>query len=856
MKHTVLGLLAHVDAGKTTLSEAMLYRSGTLRQLGRVDHQDAFLDYDVQERNRGITIYTKQAEAVWKDLRMSFVDTPGHVDFAEEMERTLQILDYAILIISGVDGVQAHTETIWQLLKAKQIPVFIFVNKMDLAYRDKQDIQAELVRKLDPACVDFMQKEASLYEEISMCDDTLLDAYLQEELRIDMVQAAISKRQVFPCFYGSALKLQGIEELLDALASYVENRVYPDTFGARIYKISHDEQGNRLAHVKVTGGILKARMKVSDDEKVDQLRRYSGNRFEVIQEAKAGEICIIKGLKQLQAGDGMGFEKAHQESEVMAAMNYRMVLPEGIDAFAMMRKLSPLMEEDPQLHITYSERKKEIRVQLLGEVQMEILKYSIAQRFGVDVTFDEGMVNYKETILQEVEGVGHYEPLRHYAEVHLLLEPLPCGSGIQVDTIASLDKLDRHWQRLILSHMQEKEHIGVLSGSPITDIKITLLSGKAHEKHTEGGDFRQATYRAIRHGLMKAQSVLLEPYYRFTLHLPTENLSKAIYDLENRQASFTVVSQTLETCCIKGTAPVAQMQSYAMEVRSYTRGKGKLTCAIEGYHPCTHADDIIAQIGYDAQRDLEHPASSIFCVHGSGYQVRWEQVEAYMHLPLYTQKTTETTLQHESQKVDEAELQRVFESIYGKPKQHKRKVSTPAKEVTETTINSVEILPECILVDGYNMIFSWDELKVLTKDHMDTARQRLIDKLNSYQGYRNCELILVFDAYRQKQSSGTIQKQGNIHVVYTKTSQTADSYIEMATHRLAKEYRVRVASSDGMEQLIVIGQGAARISAREFLNEIEEQHTRTMKEHAQHKPVFRHQALADLRNIEIEESDK
>lgn len=854
--HICAGLLAHVDAGKTTLSEAMLYRSGSIRNLGRVDHQNAFLDYDELERNRGITIYAKQAALHWKQLHMNFVDTPGHVDFSAEMERTLAILDYAILIISGSDGVQAHTETIWQLLKAHQIPTFVFVNKMDISYHSKEELLKEMNQKLDSRCIDFMQEDARLMEDVSMCDDALMEAYLtQGVLEKDVIKTAIAQRKVFPCYFGSALKLDGIDAFLDGLKTWIKPKQYGDTFGARIYKISHDEQGNRLAHVKVSGGVLKAKMKISDTEKVDQLRRYSGNRFEVIQEALPGEICVIKGIRQLQAGDGLGFEEHHTEVESVAAMNYRMVLPANTDAFATMRKLIPLMEEDPQLHITYSEMKKEIRVQLMGEVQMEILKYTIAQRLGLSVTFDEGMVNYKETIEQEVEGVGHYEPLRHYAEVHLLLEPLAPGSGIQVDSIAPLDKLDRHWQRLILNHIQEKEHLGVLSGSPITDMKITLLCGKAHLKHTEGGDFRQATYRAIRQGLMKAKSVLLEPYYRFHAEVAAMHLSRLIYDLESMKAHFSILSQDEDICILEGEAPVACMQSYQLELRSYTGGKGKLSCFLDGYRPCQQAADVISQIGYDAQRDLDNPSSSIFCMHGSGYQVSWDKVEDYMHLPLRRQSPSETSFKHENTKVDEKELQRVFESIYGKPKDKKQPKRKPGKEIPATEIKTLKILPECLLVDGYNIIYDWDELRALAKDQMDAARDRLIDKLNNYQGYRKCEVILVFDAYRVKQSAQTIRKHGNIHVVYTKTSQTADNYIEMATHKLAKEYRVRVATSDGLEQLIVIGQGAQRISAREFQKEVEEHHRISSQEYKQ-QPVFRHQALTALREQKDVKKDK
>ncbi len=850
MKHAVTGLLAHVDAGKTTLSEAMLYTSGTLRHMGRVDHQDAFLDYDDQERNRGITIYSKQANLEWKDIHLDFVDTPGHVDFSSEMERTLQILDYAILIISGVDGVQAHTETIWNLLKAYEIPVFIFVNKMDISYDSADAILSKLKKQLHSNCISFMYEDEAFYEEISMSEDALLEKYLQQEtITKEEIASAIERRFIFPVYFGSALKLDGVEKLLDGLSTYMVEKEYPSEFGAKIYKVTYDEQGNRLAHTKVTGGKLQAKMKLSETEKVDQIRVYEGNKFEVVQEAKAGDLCVIKGLKELQAGDGLGFEEGKNIAYASPVMNYHMVLPSEIDAFAMMRKLKPFMEEDPQLHISYHEIENEIRVQIMGEVQMEILKHKILQKLGVSVSFDEGRVNYKETILDSVEGVGHFEPLRHYAEVHLLLEPLPQGSGIQVDSDLSMDVLDRHWQRLILSHIKEKEHIGVLTGSPITDIKITLISGKAHAKHTDAGDFRQATYRAIRQGLRKAQSILLEPYYQFQLTVPTNYMSRAIYDLENMNASFKIADQQEQLTIIKGEAAVAKMQSYPITLRSYTQGKGKLQCSVDGYRSCDDMEEVILKMHYDPDRDLRNSCDSVFCEHGSGFNVPWDMVEEYMHIPLRNQPIKVQSVKRVSNKVDDHELKRVFESIYGKPKVKKQTTVKKRPEVAPTTVNSVKILQECILVDGYNMIFGWNKLKELAKDHMDAAKHQLIDVLNNYQGYRKCEIILVFDAYKRKQHDTTVTKEGNIHVVYTKTSQTADSYIEMATHKLAKDYRVRVATSDGLEQLIVIGQGAVRVSAQEFEKEIMACHAMEIKEYEKSQPVFRNQALEDIRKF-------
>ena len=857
LKHIVIGILAHVDAGKTTLSEAMMYTSGAIRSFGRVDHKDAYLDYDAQERERGITIYSKEAELTWHDLTMSFVDTPGHVDFTSEMERTLPILDYAIIIVSALDGVQAHTKTIWNMLKAYHIPVFVFVNKMDITYSTREELIHNMQRELDAHCIDFEQEQDQLLEEVSMCDDALLDAYFNNgTIRDEELSQAIAQRRVFPCFFGSALKLDGIKRLLDGLEMYVTQPLYPSEFGAKVYKISHDEQNNRLTHVKVTGGVLKAKMKLSESEKVDQLRSYSGHKFEIIQEAQAGELCVIKGLKEIQVKDGLGFEEVdhHQESE--AVMNYHLVLPKGSDAFVVMRDLKPLMDEDPTLHITYREDKKEIRVQIMGEVQMEILKEAIMNRLGIEVGFDEGMVNYKETILHPVEGVGHYEPLRHYSEVHILLEPLPAGSGIVIASEVGNDCLDRHWQRLIATHMAEKEHVGVLGGYPLTDVKMTLVSGKAHLKHTDGGDFRQATYRAIRQGLMKCECQLLEPYYDFRLEVPVAQISKAIFDLEAMHASFEIEQQEQEYAIIKGAASVDQMRAYPLQVRSYTKGKGKLLCRLDGYRPVRNQEDLLMQMTYDPLRDVKNPCSSVFCIHGSGVIVPWDEVENYMHLPSYFQQRASHTMQHRPTKVDDEELKRVFESIYGKPKEKKKVKKIEPMKPSIINQKEVKILPECLLVDGYNMIYAWSSLKELARDHIDAARDRLIDALNNYQGYHKCEVIVVFDAYKRKQQGVTITKQGNVHVVFTKTSQTADSYIEMSTHKLAKDYRIKVATSDGLEQLIVIGQGASRISAREFEQEVMKNHNMSIAEYHKNQPAFRHQALAQIRDFNKNESEK
>lgn len=860
MKTEIIGTLAHVDAGKTTLSESMLYLSGSIRAMGRVDHGDAFLDYDHQERSRGITIFSKQASLIWKDTEMTFIDTPGHVDFSTEMERTLQILDYAILVISGLDGVQAHTETIWNLLKHYHIPTFIFVNKMDIAHYAKEELMVDLQKRLHEHCIDFTQQDEEFHENIALTHDDMMDYYVSHgNIPDQYIIEAIANRELYPVYFGSALKMQGVDKLLDGLNTYMKEQTYPDEFGAKVYKVSRDEAGNRLTHLKVTGGSLKAKSKVRDDEKADQLRCYSGNKYQLIQEVVAGKVCAVKGFRQIHAGEGLGFESKGQPPVLASYMNYHVVLPEGCDHFTMLKNLQQLAEEDPQLHVTYDERLQAIRIQVMGEIQIEVLKNMILDRYHVDVEFDQGTVNYKETITEPIEGVGHYEPLRHYAEVHLLLEPGERGSGIQVFNSCSQDVLDPHWQRLIMAHLTEKEHIGVLSGSPITDIRITLLGGKAHLKHTEGGDFRQATYRALRHGLKSTKSILLEPYYTFRLEIPNEYLSKAIYDIEIRKGTFTLSQTSGETAILNGEAPVFQMQNYQTEVKSYTKGVGKLTCTLKGYEPCEKQENIIETIGYDSEHDIDNPTGSIFCSHGAGYYVKWDEVEEHMHIANLWKPKSETIQKqsvHTKYKIDDEEVQRVFNSIYGPGKRYKTQSSTTRKTDPDTKIRISEKTPECLLVDGYNIIHSWPQLKEIAKENLDAARMRLMDIMANYQGYKGCMLILVFDAYKVKENTGAVYKKDNIHVVYTKTSQTADTYIEDATHTLAKDYRVIVATSDAMEQLIVAGQGAARISSRELMQEVEYIHNKETKELGRLQPQYRNHALEDIRILNEQDDEE
>lgn len=849
MKKIVIGILAHVDAGKTTLSESMLYLSGSIRKLGRVDHQNAFLDYDHQERDRGITIFSKQAIFDWKDIQMTLIDTPGHADFSAEMERTLQILDYAILVINGLDGVQSHTETIWRLLAHYQVPTFIFMNKMDMTPYSQSELLLNVQQQLDNHCLDFTLQDDSFYENMALINDNLFNEYLTTQtISNQNIKNMIETRQVFPLYFGSALKLSGIEDFMDALLIYTNEKEYSDDFGALVYKVTYEDHV-RLTHIKMTGGKLLVKSKLSEDEKIDQIRRYMGQKYEIVNEAYAGDIVALKGLKAIQPGTGLGFELTSHQPVLSSYMNYRIVLPANCDQHQMLRNLQLLSDEDPTLHIAYDSQLDEIRVQFMGEIQIEILKNIIQERFHETVDFDQGQILYKETILDSVEGVGHFEPLRHYAEVHLLLEPLEAGSGLQFSTQCSEDILSRSYQRLILTHLQEKEHLGVLIGAPITDMKITLLIGKAHQKHSEGGDFREATYRAVRQGLKMAKSVILEPYYQFRLEIPNDCLSRALYDLEEKHGNFKIPDIIQETVMIEGTAPVACLQDYQQEVISYTKGRGRLTCFLSGYQPCHNEEDVRRQMNYDSEKDINNPTGSIFCAHGAGFYVNWQQVRDYMHVHsdwILDKKENQTQDYYVSHASEDEELDAIFEKTYGPVKRRLADDYYRQEPVTESM--RVQMKPECMLVDGYNVIHSWPELKELANMNLGAARDRLIDILGNYQGYRQCLMIIVFDAYKVQENQGTLQQNHNIYIVYTKEAQTADMYIQRATHHLAQDYRVIVATSDALEQTIVIGRGAQRMSSRELKLEIDAIGKERFEEFQRKQEKSRNFLLKDIQN--------
>ena len=833
MKRICIGVMAHVDAGKTTLLEAMLYRGGATRRLGRVDHQDAFLDTDEQERARGITIFSKQAELALPEADITFLDTPGHVDFSAEMERTLQVLDYALLLVSGTDGVQSHTRTLWQLLRRYQIPTIVFVNKMDLPGKGRDGILQELRQELSENCAAFDADEAVLHEELSLLDEALMEQVLKTgQLEDAQIADLIAKRRVFPCFFGAALQLQGVDELLSALQRYTVEPSYPAEFSAQVYKIARGEKDERLTFLKVTGGCLRVKqaLRAEDwEEKADQLRLYSGNKYTLLQQARAGMVCAVTGLSRTQAGEHLGAGRPAQAPVLEPVLEYRMHADTD-DLQGAYLKLRRLEEEDPQLHLVWDHQLREIRVQLMGPVQMEILQRLIAARFGLSVRFDEGNIVYKETIAAPVEGVGHYEPLRHYAEVHLLLEPGEPGSGIVLDTMCSEDVLARSWQRLIFTHLQEAVQPGVLTGSPITDLRITLVSGKAHLKHTEGGDFRQATYRAVRQGLRKAQSVLLEPWYSFRLELPSSMLGRAMTDFERMHAELSTPELAEERAVLTGAGPVRLLRGYTAEVTSYTRGQGKISYQPAGYRPCAQQDEIVKRIGYDPERDLLHPTGSVFCSHGAGFEVKWDEVDRMAHLPLldFSPKQEPEKPQRIVRSVApggapelEKELLAIFERTYG---QIKRRDVLPMMALRsqdkKELLARMEPAEEFVLVDGYNIIFAWDELKEIGRDSLDAARHVLMNLLCNYQGYRGCNLILVFDAYKVPQNLGMVEKYHNIFIVYTQEAETADSYIERVTYELRGRKRVRVATSDNLEQLIILGHGAVRVSAKSFHDEV------------------------------------
>lgn len=853
-RHLCIGLLAHVDAGKTTLSEAMLYTAGSIRKMGRVDNKDAFLDTFALERARGITIFSKQARLVLdENTEVFLLDTPGHVDFSAEMERTLQILDYAILVVSGADGVQGHTETLWKLLTRYEIPTFLFVNKMDQEGTDRKKLMQNLQKYLSGNCLDFTSEQGIdglLSDEIfaenaAVCDEAVLERYLETgEMEKEDLVLMISKRKIFPCFFGSALKLNGVEEMMHAVSVLTREPSYPEAFGAKVYKIARDEQGNRLTFLKVTGGCLNVKEELLE-EKVNQIRIYSGAKYETAGQVKAGEVCAVTGLSKTYPGEGIGCESESFLPVLEPVLTYQIRIPQDCDVHKMLQNLKQLEEEEPLLHIVWNERLGEIHAQLMGEVQTEILKSMIAERFGVRVEFGAGNIVYKETIRNTVEGVGHFEPLRHYAEVHLLLEPGEPGSGMHFLSNCSEDVLDKNWQRLILTHLEEKEHLGVLSGSPVTDMQITLVSGRAHQKHTEGGDFRQATYRAVRQGLKKAESVLLEPYYEYRLEVPSEMVGRALSDLQWMNGTFGSPEQIGEMAVLSGEAPVALMQDYQRKVISYTKGRGRLSCSLSGYKPCSNAEEVLTAIGYDSERDLENPTGSVFCAHGAGFVVPWDQVEDYMHLESVFKPKEEEPEQDpfDEQAVsaavqraryvsslspeEERELEEMAEASRRKREQARKKYSYRKTEL-DTGSNSTgeyksrkrERRKEYLLVDGYNIIFAWEELRELAKINIDGARGRLMDILSNYQGIRKCTLILVFDAYKVEGFPGEIQQYHNIHVVYTKEAETADQYIEKVAHEIGRKYEVTVATSDGTEQVIIRGQGCHLLSAKELHTEI------------------------------------
>ena len=844
MENIVMGILAHVDAGKTTLSEGMLYLSGTVRKLGRVDHKDAFLDTYSLERDRGITIFSKQAVFSLGNRRINLLDTPGHVDFSAEMERTLQVLDYAVLVISGADGVQGHTETLWKLLKLYEIPTFIFINKMDQPGTDRESLLTELKERLDEGCIVFGKgKNVESLEEIAMTDEAVLDYFMEHEtVRNEDICRLIRERKIFPCYFGSALKLDGVQELLAGFEEYMKPFDGKKEFGARVFKISRDDKGERLTFLKVTGGKLVVKMPINKAEKINQIRIYSGAKYEAVNEVEAGGVCAVTGLSSSYIGQGLGVEKGTAAPFLEPVLTYQMILPEGADTTKVLRELKQLEEEEPLLNIVWNPALEEIHVQLMGEVQTEILKTMIAERFHLDVEFGTGKIVYKETIKSPVVGVGHYEPLRHYAEVHLKMEPLEAGSGLVFDTDCSEDVLDRNWQRLILTHLQEREHPGVLTGAPITDMKITIVAGRAHLKHTEGGDFRQATYRAVRQGLKSAESVLLEPWYSFVLEVPSEQVGRAMSDIGQMNGSFEGPEAEDKQGMVRltGTAPASEMRDYQREVWAYTKGRGRITLTLKGYEPCHNAEEVIEEIGYDSERDVDNPTGSVFCAHGAGFLVKWDEVPEYMHIKEDFLAEKPGIEQDEVMAVqmgnhcnysggysfsydDDPELLTIMEREFGSKQKERDRYSSYRKQTVSTPVLHTTVIKEnepkkeYLLVDGYNIIFAWEELNELAKASIDAARNKLMDILSNYQGFIGCTLILVFDAYKVKGNQGEVQKYHNIYVVYTKEAETADQYIEKTTHEIGRKYKVTVATSDALEQVIVMGQGAYRI----FYEEVE-----------------------------------
>lgn len=839
MKRIVLGILAHVDSGKTTLSEAMMYLSGSIRRLGRVDHKDAFLDTNEIEREKGITIFSKQAQMSIGDTEITLLDTPGHIDFSSEAERTLQVLDYAVLVISGTDGVQTHTETLWDLLIRYDVPVFIFINKMDISSKSREELMEELRGRLNGSCVDFSDGiTPETAEECALCSERLMEEMLENDtVSIEAAAEAVAERKLFPCFFGSALKLDGVEKFMRMTDSLLMMKDYPQEFGAKVFKIAEDEQGKRLTYMKITGGTLRTRDLLNGrerggekwEEKADRIRIYSGEKSRMVDAAEAGTVCAVSGLTKTYPGEGLGCEPDSDIPVLEPVLTYSVETEDGTDVHTALTNLRKIEEEEPQLHIIWNEQLGEIHIQLMGEVQTEVLSRIVFERFGMRISFGRGSISYRETIAAPVEGVGHFEPLRHYAEVRLLLEPLERGSGLVFETKCSEDSLDRNWQRLILTHLKEKTHIGTLTGSPITDMKITLIAGRSHRKHTEGGDFRQATYRALRQGLRRAQGVLLEPWYKFRLEIPQENVGRAMTDIQNMGGEFSQPTVIGESAVIKGSAPVSELRDYHIELTNYSRGRGHLFCTLSGYRECHNTDEVISEIGYDCDADTDNTADSVFCSHGAGFIVPWDEVEDYAHTesPLSPQQDEEVQQRvssYISRIADDDELMRIFEKTYG-PLKRKRATGAKIRRAPEKVKHKAAPMPQgplYLLVDGYNIIFAWDDLKEAAEQSLDLAREMLINRMANYRGFTQCRLILVFDAYKVKDNPGEVEEIHGISVVYTKEAETADMYIEKVTHELGRKHRVRVATSDNLEQLIILGAGAVRVSAAEFQREVEE----------------------------------
>lgn len=884
MKKIVVGILAHVDAGKTTLSESMLYLSGKIRKLGRVDNKDAYLDTYKLEKERGITIFSKQAIFQVDEEQIILLDTPGHVDFSAEMERTLQVLDYAILVINGADGIQGHTQTLWRLLSIYKIPVFIFINKMDQVGTDKEKLMKELKDRLNDGCIEFQENDMDIfYDQIAMCDEKVMENFIETgEIKSALISELIKSRKVFPCYFGSALKLEGVEEFINGIVKYSERPFYAEEFGAKVFKISRDDQGNRLTFMKITGGSLKVKTALTNkpkdienstdniwEEKINQIRIYSGEKFELVSEAEAGAICVVTGLTKTYPGEGLGAESASSKPLLEPVLSYKVILPEGCDPRILLPKLREIEEEEPELHIIWEENLQEIQVQIMGEVQIEILQSIIKDRFDINVTFDSGTILYKETILNTVEGVGHFEPLRHYSEVHLLMEPGELGSGLQFFTNCSEDCLEKNWQRLILTHLEEKAHKGALTGSMITDMKITLVAGRSHKKHTEGGDFREATYRAVRQGLMQANSILLEPYYEFQLELPEKMVGRAMTDIEKMHGTCEITGVNGNIATVAGSAPVVTMRNYQRDVISYTKGKGRLFYSLKGYAPCHNSDEIIKSIGYDPERDTVNPTGSVFCANGTGFLVNWDEVKNHMHLESYLQKEKSTSsqitkksspAQKQSIGLDEIDhiINRTFYANQGKKSIWKKRRTALESHYKADTYSSVNNIAKenYLLVDGYNIVFAWEELSEIAKDNIDAARTKLLDILCNYQGIKENKIIVVFDAYRVQGHQVEIYDYNNIHVVYTKEAETADQYIEKFVHQNHGNYSITVATSDNLEQIIIRGNGAALLSAMELMKEIEWANKKMMEEYSEKYRMERNVLSDTLSKEDKEEFNK